>query len=69
MVNKSPRGAIGRYDVELMWTGRSTLFEIYRNTSPIALVDPGNSWRTTTSCNETDLQANDPDILFYSVIE
>jgi hypothetical protein len=69
LVNKTPRGAPGRYDVDLMWTGRSTLFEIYRNTTPIALVDPGNLWETTTLCNETDLQANDPDILFYSVIE
>jgi hypothetical protein len=59
----------GVFDVELTWTGRSTQFEIYRNTTKIALVDPGNLWRTTTLCDETDQNATPFDILFYSVIE
>jgi hypothetical protein len=68
-VNKTPRGAIGRYNVELMWTGLSTQFEIYRNSSPLALVEPGNLWQTTNLCDKTDQTANSFDILFYSVIE
>jgi hypothetical protein len=69
LVDKTPRGAPGNYDVDLTWTGRSTQFEIYRNTTPNGLIQPGNLWRTTTLCTETDLQANQSDILFYSVIE
>ena len=68
-VGKTAIGGSGQYDVDLTWTGRSTLFELYRNTSPIALVAPGNSWRTTNLCNETDQSANPFNILFYSVIE
>jgi hypothetical protein len=68
-VDKIPSGGNGQYNVELTWTGRSTLFELFRSTSPIALVEPGNSWRTTNLCGETDQNSNPFDILFYSVVE
>ncbi len=69
MVDKTFNAGSGVFDIELSWTGQSTLFEIYRNTSPIALVDPGNLYRTTSLCNDTDQNADPFDILFYSVIE
>ena len=59
----------GVFDVELTWTGRSTLFEIYRNLSPILLAEPGNLFQTTNLCNDTDQNADPFDMLFYSVIE
>jgi hypothetical protein len=68
-MNKTFNGGSGQYDVELTWTGLSTLFEIYRNTSPVALIEPGKLWQTTNLCNETDQDAYPFDILFYSVIE
>jgi hypothetical protein len=68
-VNKTFNTGSGVFDIELMWTGRSTLFEVYRNTSPIALVDPGNLYRTTSLCNDTDQNADPFNILFYSVID
>jgi hypothetical protein len=70
LVGKTARGAPGAYDVDLMWTGLSLQFEIYRKiSSPIGLIDPGNLWRTTASCTQTDQQANPPDLIFYSVID
>jgi hypothetical protein len=68
-VNKTFNTGSGLFDIELMWTGRSTLFEIYRNTSPIDLVDPGNLFQTTNLCIETDQNADPFDILFYNVID
>ena len=69
MVDKTFNVGSGEYDVELMWTGHSALFEIYRNTVPNALVDPGNLYRTTSLCSDTDENAGPPNILFYRVIE
>jgi len=68
-VDKTFNSGSGMYDVELEWTGRSTLFEIYRNSSPVALVQAGNLFQTTSLCNETDPNADPPNLLFYRVIE
>ncbi len=69
MVDKTFNAGSGVFDIELSWTGQSTLFEIYRNTLSIALVDPGNLYRTTSLCNDTDQNADPFNILFYSVID
>jgi hypothetical protein len=69
MVGKTNNAGGGVFDVELSWTGNSALFEIYRSTSPISLVAPGNLYKTTSSCTDTDQNASPFNILFYSVIE
>ena len=68
-VGKTFNGGSGVFDVDLTWTGRSTQFEIYRNTSPIALTDAGNLYRTTSLCNDTDQNADPFSLLFYLVID
>jgi len=68
MVDKTPTGG-GNFDIELSWTGHSTLFEIYRSTSPVTLVDVGNLYKTTSLCNDTDQNADPFNVLFYSVID
>jgi len=68
-VDKTFNNPAGVFDVELTWTGRSTLFEVYRNLSPILLVEPVNLFQTTNLCNATDQNADPFNILFYSVIE
>jgi len=69
MVHKTYNAGGGVFDIELSWTGHSTLFEIYRSTSAINLVDPGNLYKTTSLCSDTDQNADPFDFLFYSVIE
>ncbi len=68
MVDKTRNGG-GSFDIDLSWTGQSTLFEIYRNTSPGALTDPGNLYKTTPLCNDTDQNADALQLLFYRVID
>jgi hypothetical protein len=59
----------GILDVELSWTGQSTQFEIYRSSSPANLEDPGNLYKTTSSCGDVDQNVVPFNILFYSVVE
>lgn len=54
--------------VDLLWTGQASIFEIYRSTSPVELVSPGNLLRTSTLCDETDATAGSHDILFFKVM-
>jgi hypothetical protein len=69
MLDKTNNAGGGVFDIELSWTGHSTLFEIYRSTSPIGVVDPGNLYKTTSLCSDTDQDVGPFNVLFYSVIE
>ena len=62
------RNEIDANDVDLFWTGQSTVFEVYRSTSPIDLVSPNNLYRTTGQCDNTDDKAELFDLLFFKVI-
>ncbi|NIM00972.1 MAG: hypothetical protein GTN89_08715 [Acidobacteria bacterium] len=68
MLDKTRVGG-GSIDIELSWSGYSNLFEIYRNTSPVALEDAGNLYMTTPNCSDTDQNADGFNLLFYSVID
>ena len=62
------RNAIDANSVDLLWTGQSSSFEIYRSPSPINLVSPGNLYRSTSLCDDTDENAAAFQILYFKVI-
>ncbi len=60
-VGRTPANA----SIDLSWTGQSASFEVYRDTSPVAVIAPENLLVTTSSCAVTDMTA--ADIAFYLV--
>ena len=67
MLDKTYNAGAGEWDVELSWSGLAVQFEIFRNTSPIDLDDPGNLYKTTSLCTDTDQNAGPFQALFYLV--
>ena len=65
MVDKN---ATHELDVDLSWTGHAPFFDVYRSTSPVNLISPGNLYWTTNYCEDTDEHASSSDVLFYKII-
>jgi hypothetical protein len=62
------KNAAYELDVDLSWTGHAPFFDVYRSTSPVNLVSPGNLYWTTNYCDDTDENATSSDILYYKII-
>lgn len=55
-------------DIDLLWSGNASSFQVYRTFTPDNVLDPVNLYAETANCDLIDLNAIDSDIIFYKVV-
>ena len=67
LVLRATRNTADSSDVDLIWTGSASSFEVYRSTAPSGIIDPPNLAAVTPACSATDSPPT-ATIVYYLVV-